>query len=61
MKLPEKSAQLIYESLTSQSLLEKSDVDALIESLRQERSLNWNLILTKQFKLEQGGNSETED
>lgn len=61
MKLPEKSSEMISNSLLSQSLLTKSAVEGLLESLRQEKSVNWNLLLTKQFELEQGGTNETED
>ena len=61
MKLPEKSSQLISDALISKSLLEKSAVEGLLESLRQERRVNWNLLLTKQFESEHGGTNETED
>jgi len=61
MKIPEKSCQLISDALISKSLLEKAAVEGLIDSLRQEKSVNWNLILTKQFESEHGGTNETED
>ena len=52
---------MISDALISKSLLEKLAVEGLIASLRQGKSINWNLILTKQFELEQGGTNETED
>lgn len=59
MKLPEQSAQNILGALTSKSLLEESAAKEVIEALDQQKGVNWNLVLTKQFQYEQGGGDET--
>lgn len=58
MKLPELSTELILNALTSKKLLEKSTATELTEALIKEKDVNWNLVLTKQFKSEQKGNDE---
>ena len=60
MKLPEQSANNILGALTSKSLLEESAAKELVASLEEQKNVNWNLVLTKQFESEQGGHDETE-
>lgn len=59
MKLSEQSTQNILEALTANSLLEESVGEEVIKAIEQEKPMNWNLILTKQFRLEQGDANET--
>lgn len=58
MKLPAQSAKNILGDLTSKSLLEESAAVKLVEGLDSQKGVNWNLVLTKQFESEQGGNDE---
>ncbi len=60
MKLSEQSAKEIRDAITVNSLLEESACEDLITSLTQEKQVNWNLVLTKQFELEQGGENEAQ-
>ncbi|NJM37325.1 MAG: hypothetical protein HC845_05350 [Akkermansiaceae bacterium] len=60
MQLPEESAKKLQYALISKSLLEKPAIDEVIKSLETEKPVNWNLILTKQFEIEQGGHREAE-
>ncbi len=59
MKLPEPSAKNILSALASKSLLAESAAKELVESLENQKDVNWNLVLTKQFESEQGGHDET--
>lgn len=59
MKLPEKSAKNILGALTTKSLLDESVAREVVEALDQQKDVNWNLVLTKQFQSEQGGSDET--
>lgn len=58
MKLPTESATRITEALTTQLLLEESVATEVVEALEAQKTVNWNIVLTKQFKSEQGGNDE---
>ncbi len=60
MNLPQQSAKLILGSLNSESLLEESAAAELVEALEKQKSINWNLVLTKQFESEKGGHDETD-
>jgi len=60
MKLPKQSATNILSALTSESLLDEPAARELVESLEQQKEVNWNLVLTKQFESEQGGHDEAE-
>lgn len=60
MKLPDQSYKNILSALTFEALLEEPAAKELVESLEKQRDVNWNLVLTKQFKSEQGGRDETE-
>jgi hypothetical protein len=60
MQLPEASSTRLHAELVSKSLLETPAIDDLIKSLESEKSVLWNLILTQQFKIEQGGQHEAE-
>lgn len=60
MQLPESSANNIRAALSATSLLEKSAADDVIKALEAEKPVNWNLVLTQQFKIEQGGHHEAE-
>jgi hypothetical protein len=58
MKLSAQSARNILGDLTSKSLIEESAAGELVEALESQKAVNWNLVLTKQFESEQGGNDE---
>ena len=60
MKLPDQSSKNILGALTSKSLLEQSAARELVEALEKQKDVNWNLVLTRQFETEQGGNDEAE-
>lgn len=60
MRLPAQSAKNILGALTSKALLEESAAKELVASLEEQKDVNWNLVLTKQFESEQGGRDETE-
>ncbi len=60
MKLPADSAEKISEALVSRSLLQETSVAELVKSLDEEKVLNWNLILTKQYESEEGGADEAD-
>lgn len=60
MKLPEQSAKHILSALTSKSLLVESAAADAVKSLEEQKNVNWNLVLTKQFEHEQGGHDEVE-
>lgn len=60
MKLPDQSAKKILSALTSKSLLIESVATETVKALEEEKNVNWNLVLTKQFESEQGDHHETE-
>lgn len=60
MKLPEQSASNILGALTSKALLDESAAKELVASLEEQKDVNWNLVLTKQFKSEQGVHDKSE-
>ena len=60
MKLPDQSAKNILSALTSKSLLVESVATETVKALEEEKNVNWNLVLTKQFEAEQEGHHETE-
>jgi hypothetical protein len=60
MQLPEESSKKLHAALVSKLLLESPAIDGVIKSLETEKPINWNLILTQQFKIEQGGQDEAE-
>jgi hypothetical protein len=60
MILPSQSAERILGALNSKSLLEETAAKDVVDALEKEKVLNWNLILAKQFKSEEGGSNETE-
>ncbi len=60
MTFPAESAKRVSEALTSQSLLEKSAAAGVVKALEEQKDVNWNLVLTKQFESEQGGSDGTE-
>jgi hypothetical protein len=55
---PETSVNKLHAALINKSLLEKSALDEVINSLEAGKPVNWNLILTQQFKIAQGGHHE---
>lgn len=60
MKLPPESSKRISEALSSHALLDKPVIAGVVESMAEEKHVNWNLVLTKQLESEQGGSNETE-
>ncbi len=60
MKLPTSSVERIFIALTSKSLLVESAATEVVQFLEKEQTVNWNLVLSKQFESEQGGRDEAE-
>ncbi|MBC2600537.1 hypothetical protein [Puniceicoccus vermicola] len=60
MKLPKQAAENITKALTSVSLLEEATAKEVVDALDGQKSVNWNIILTKQFKAEKGDQDEVE-
>ena len=60
MTLPAESAKKISEALSTQSLLDRSTVEEVVKALQEQRAVNWNIVLTKQFESEQDGGDEVE-
>ena len=60
MKLPKQSAENITKALTSESLLEEATAKEVVGALDVQKSVNWNIVLTKQFKAEKGDQDEAE-
>jgi len=60
MKLPEESAKHILKALIAKSLLAESAAAEAVKALEDQKNVNWNLVLTKQFECEQGGHNEAE-
>tara|TARA_B110001469_G_C9638219_1_gene320353 strand:+ start:1628 stop:1813 length:186 start_codon:yes stop_codon:yes gene_type:complete len=59
MQLSEQSAKTITKAFTSQSLLDESTAVEVVEALEAQKTVNWNIVLTKQFQSEQKGDDET--
>jgi hypothetical protein len=59
MKLPTQSAKTITEAFTSQSLLDETAATEVVKALEAQKSVNWNIVLTKQFESEKKGDDET--
>lgn len=59
MTLPEVTAKNIFEALVSDSLLEEAAATELVEALNEQKNVNWNLVLTKQFETEDSASDET--
>jgi hypothetical protein len=60
MKLPEKTSQQIVEELTKEQALDESAAKEVVSSLEAGTDINWNIVLTKQFKAETKDTDETE-
>jgi len=60
MTLPDESAKNVSEALAAQSLLDQSEAKEVIKALQEQKAVNWNIVLTKQFESEQGARDEAE-
>lgn len=58
MKLPDESAQRITDALTGEALLTDQAAKELIEALNDEKQVNWDIVLTKQYQSEQEAPSD---
>ena len=58
MSLPDLSSERILAAITAKPLLDKEAADELLDTLNKQKEVNWNLVLTKQFESEKGGQDE---
>lgn len=58
MTLPEPSTARIRNAFTSESLLDVDASEEVIKAFAHNKEINWNLILTKQFEIEQKDSDE---
>lgn len=60
MKLPEESSKRIIDELTKEPLLEDAAAKDVVDSIGNDKPVNWNIVLTKQFQSEKGTDDETQ-
>ena len=58
MKLTEESAKRISDALAEGPLLDEPAAKQLVEALENDREVNWNIVLTKQFNSERKDEDE---
>ena len=59
MKLPEKSSKRIIDELAKDSLLDDAAATEVVDSLENDKPVNWNIVLTKQYQSEKKTVDET--
>lgn len=59
MKLPEESSKRIIDELAKNSLLDDAAAKEVVDSLENDKPVNWNIVLTKQYQSEKKTVDET--
>jgi hypothetical protein len=57
MSIPESAKQQLFKILEEQQTLTQANLTSLIESLDQDKPMNWNIILNSEIK--EGDENET--